>query len=50
MVEEGWAWHYKRYSRDADLAAAEVQAREKKAGCRAGSAVGVSAAKSAEVT
>jgi endonuclease YncB( thermonuclease family) len=32
MVKEGLAWHYKQYSKDIDLAAAEVTAREKKIG------------------
>jgi endonuclease YncB( thermonuclease family) len=32
MVAEGWAWHFKRYSKDAALADAETQARAKKAG------------------
>jgi endonuclease YncB( thermonuclease family) len=27
MVEEGWAWHYKQYSDDDDLAAAEIRAK-----------------------
>ena len=29
LVAEGWAWHYKKYSSDKELAAAEVQARKK---------------------
>ncbi len=32
MLEEGWAWHYKYFSKDQRLAAAEVKAREGKAG------------------
>ncbi|MEX2285817.1 MAG: thermonuclease family protein, partial [Planctomycetaceae bacterium] len=32
MVEEGWAWHYKKYSSDEDLAEAEIAARQKKIG------------------
>lgn len=32
MVTEGWAWHFKKYSSDEDLAAAEVEAREKNVG------------------
>jgi len=32
MVEEGFAWHYKYYSKDKELAAAETTARAKKAG------------------
>ena len=32
LVAEGWAWHFKRYSSDKDLAAAEVSARAKKVG------------------
>lgn len=27
MVADGWAWHFKRYSSDADLAQAEEKAR-----------------------
>ena len=32
LVKEGMAWHYKRYSDSTELAEAETQAREKKAG------------------
>lgn len=32
MVAEGWAWHFKRYSKDKALADAETQARAKKSG------------------
>jgi len=32
MVADGYAWHYKEYSTDADLAAAEVAARVKRLG------------------
>ncbi|MBT6143632.1 hypothetical protein HOH51_03930 [bacterium] len=32
MVEEGWGWHYKQYSDDEDLAAAEIRARAAKRG------------------
>jgi len=32
MVEEGWAWHYKEYSDDEDLASAEVSARNSRSG------------------
>jgi len=32
MVKEGWAWHFKRYSKSAELADAEKEAREGKAG------------------
>jgi hypothetical protein len=32
MVAEGWAWHFKKYSKDHALADAENQARAKKAG------------------
>lgn len=32
MVKEGWAWHYKRYSKDSQLAAAETQAKKLKKG------------------
>jgi len=32
MVREGWAWHYKRYSKSKALAGAEKQARKAKAG------------------
>jgi micrococcal nuclease len=32
LVERGWAWHYKQYSRDAKLAALELQARAAKRG------------------
>jgi endonuclease YncB( thermonuclease family) len=32
MVEEGWAWHYKQYSDDEDLAKLELTARAKKVG------------------
>lgn len=28
MVEEGWAWHFKRYSKDQALADAEISARK----------------------
>ena len=32
LAREGWAWHYRRYSRDQQLAAAEARAREAGAG------------------
>jgi endonuclease YncB( thermonuclease family) len=32
MVAEGWTWHYRQYSKDKALAAAEAKARETKAG------------------
>ena len=32
MVAEGWAWHYKQYSSDQNLAAAEIKAREARKG------------------
>lgn len=32
LVENGYAWHYKQYSKDATLAATENQARDKKIG------------------
>lgn len=32
LVRRGWAWHYSAYSRDARLAAAEIDARREKAG------------------
>jgi micrococcal nuclease len=32
MVSEGWAWHFKKYSKDAALANAENEARAKRAG------------------
>ena len=32
MVAEGWAWHFKKYSKDAALANAETEARAKHAG------------------
>ncbi len=32
MVAEGWAWHYKEYSDDKELAKAESKAREARAG------------------
>ncbi|MEQ8786223.1 MAG: thermonuclease family protein [Pirellulaceae bacterium] len=32
MVADGFAWHYKKYSSDAELAASEVSAREAKVG------------------
>jgi len=32
MVAEGYAWHYKQYSKDADLVKAEKEAREAKKG------------------
>lgn len=32
MIEEGWAWHYKEYSKSAVLADAEKQARNNQAG------------------
>jgi micrococcal nuclease len=31
-VQEGFSWHYKKYSKDEDLAAAEIKAREEKIG------------------
>ena len=36
MVQEGWAWHYVQYSKDALLAKAEKEAREAKRGLWAG--------------
>ena len=36
MVSEGWAWHYKAYSKDKRLADAETQARKAKRGLWAG--------------
>lgn len=36
MVESGWAWHFKRYSKDERLAAAELRAREARIGLWAG--------------
>lgn len=38
MVEEGWAWHYRDYSDDESLAAAEKSARKNRAGLWAGKA------------
>jgi len=32
MVEDGWAWHFKKYSKDEALAKLEVKAREAKVG------------------
>jgi micrococcal nuclease len=32
MVEQGWAWHYKKYSRDGRLAELEEKAREGRVG------------------
>lgn len=32
MVQEGYAWHYKKYSSDPELAEAEVKARNEKRG------------------
>lgn len=32
MVAEGWAWHFKKHSKDAALANAETEARAKRAG------------------
>jgi endonuclease YncB( thermonuclease family) len=32
MVEDGWAWHYKHYSKDKDLSYAEKKARKAKLG------------------
>ncbi|HMO31404.1 MAG TPA: thermonuclease family protein [Lacibacter sp.] len=32
LVEEGWAWHFKRYSSNRQLAAAETAARRRRAG------------------
>lgn len=32
MIEEGWAWHYRQYSKDPILAKAEVDARNAKRG------------------
>jgi len=37
MVEEGWAWHYRQYSDDEDLAEAETLARVMSAGLWEGS-------------
>jgi len=36
MIESGWAWHFKKYSKDQTLAAAELRAREARAGLWAG--------------
>jgi len=36
MVAEGWAWHYKQYSKDQRLAAAEVKAKAARKGLWAG--------------
>ena len=38
MVEEGWAWHYKKYSASQGLAEAETRARAAKAGLWQGKA------------
>ena len=38
MVQDGWAWHYKQYSKDKDLADAEVAARKAKKGLWQGNA------------
>ena len=32
MIKQGMAWHYKQYSKDQELASAEVKAREKRIG------------------
>jgi micrococcal nuclease len=32
MVQEGWAWHFKKYSKDENLAKLEIEAREAKRG------------------
>ena len=32
MVSEGWAWHYKQYSKDKQLAAAEIASRNTRKG------------------
>jgi endonuclease YncB( thermonuclease family) len=32
MVKDGWAWHYKRYSREAALAEAEKESRKSERG------------------
>lgn len=32
LVADGWAWHYKKYSSDKDLAALEIVARDAKRG------------------
>ena len=32
MVADGWAWHFKKYSKDEELAKLEVKARESKLG------------------
>lgn len=32
MIQEGWAWHYRQYSKDPDLAKAEQDARNAKRG------------------
>jgi len=32
MVQEGWAWHYKQYSKDKDLSDAEIKAKAGKLG------------------
>jgi len=39
QVEKGWVWHYRRYSQDKQLAAAELTARKEKRGLWADSAV-----------
>jgi len=39
QVEKGWAWHYKKYSKDKKLADAELTARKEKRGLWAYSAV-----------
>lgn len=36
MVASGWAWHFKKYNKDQELAAAEEKARGSKAGLWAG--------------
>ena len=32
MIKQGMAWHYKQYSKDQELASAEVEARKKQLG------------------
>ena len=32
MIKQGMAWHYKQYSKDQELASAEVEARKKRLG------------------
>ena len=32
MIKQGMAWHYKQYSKDQELASAEIEARKKRIG------------------